>query len=66
MTNPLMATFTDDTQAVAAVTDLLNAGFLNVEHERDGADSLVIVDPGNRATDVRRIFVAHGGKELTD
>jgi hypothetical protein len=61
-----MATFNDDSQAVAAVNELLNAGFLNVEHERDGADSLVIVDPGSRAGDARRIFVAHGGKELTD
>jgi hypothetical protein len=64
VTDPLMATFTDDAQAVAAATDLLNAGFLNVEHEQSGADSLVVVDPGDRAGDVRRIFVAHGGVEL--
>ncbi|HEY2593416.1 MAG TPA: hypothetical protein VGK33_05925 [Chloroflexota bacterium] len=64
MRDPMMATFNNDAQAVAAATDLLNAGFLNVEHERSGGASLVVVDPGERAADVRRIFAAHGGVEL--
>jgi hypothetical protein len=64
MTDPIMATFNNNAQAVAAVTDLLNAGFLNVEHEQNGAAALVVVDPGDRADDVYSIFAAHGGVEM--
>ena len=64
MRDPMMATFTSTAQAVAAVTDLLNAGFLHVSHEQDGASALVVVDPGERVADVHRIFAAHGGTEL--
>ena len=60
----MMATFNSNAQAVAAVTDLLNAGFLNVEHERNGSAALVVVDPGERVADVHRIFTTHGGEEL--
>jgi hypothetical protein len=60
----MMATFNNNAQAKAAVTDLLNAGFLNVEHEQNGAASLVVVDPGERVADVHQIFAAHGGVEL--
>lgn len=64
MRDPMMATFDSIAQAVAAVTDLLNAGFLNVEHEQNGSAALVVVDPGERVADVQRIFAAHGGVEL--
>ncbi len=60
----MMASFNSNVQAVAAVTDLLNAGFLNVEHEQSGASALVVVDPGERVADVHKIFAAHGGVEL--
>jgi hypothetical protein len=56
----LMATFANREYALSAVRDLLDAGFLNVSQEQDGASSLVIVDADRRAAEARAILERHG------
>jgi hypothetical protein len=64
MNTVVLATFSQPRAASAAVTELLDAGFLNVAHEQDGASLLVTVDAGDRAEEARAIVARFGGVEI--
>jgi hypothetical protein len=46
------------------VTDLLDAGFINLEQEQDGDEMLVTVDAGDRVAEARAIVARYGGVEI--
>jgi len=62
----LMFAFRDRGEAVAALEELLDAGFLNVAEEIDGGETVLIVDTGGKPEDARRVAVRHHGIELSD
>jgi hypothetical protein len=64
MNTILLATFSQPGAGKAAVTDLLDAGFSNLEHEQDGDDTLVTVEAGDRAPEARAIVARYGGVEI--
>jgi hypothetical protein len=64
MNTIVLGTFSRPAGGKAAVTDLLDAGFINVEQEQDADDLLVTVDAGDRAAEARAIFARYGGVEI--
>jgi hypothetical protein len=60
----VLATFGRPQDAAAAVEKLLDAGFVNVEQEVDGALTMVIVDGGDRQDHAREILLEYGGVEV--
>jgi hypothetical protein len=64
MNTIVLATFSQPGAGRAAVEDLLDAGFINVEQEQDGEDVLVTVDAGPRAAEARAIVARYGGVEI--
>ena len=60
MTRTLLATFTSRVLALNAVSDFLDAGFINVAQEQDGQSTLVIVDAGDRPAEARTILERYG------
>jgi hypothetical protein len=64
MNTIVLATFSQPGAGKAAVTDVLDAGFIDVEQEEDGDDMLVTVDAGDRAAEARAIVARRGGVEI--
>jgi hypothetical protein len=64
VSDAILATFADRQSALAAVTDLLDEAFINVQQEQDGRVTLVIVDAGQRVAMARAIITRHGGTEI--
>ena len=60
----VLATFGRPQDAAVAVEKLLDAAFINVEHEVDGDRTTVIVDAGDRQDLAREILVEQGGVEF--
>jgi hypothetical protein len=60
----ILATFANRQRALAAVTELLDEAFINVQQEQDGQVTLVIVDADQRPDRARAIIARHGGAEL--
>jgi hypothetical protein len=58
------ATFARRQDAKAALEDLLDAGFLNVEQEMEGERTDVLVDPAGREAEALAILTAHGGTRV--
>jgi hypothetical protein len=60
----LLAAFGRTEDAAAALGELLDAGFINVEQEVDGGRTVLVLDVGNQQKRAREILVAHGGVEF--
>jgi hypothetical protein len=60
----LLAAFGRADDATAALDELLDAGFLNVEQEAEGGRTVLVLDAGDRPDQARRILAAHGGIEF--
>lgn len=60
----LLAAFGGTEDAAAALDELLDAGFINVEREVEGGRTVLVVDAGPRENQARQILVAHGGLEF--
>jgi len=60
----LFAGFGRTEDAAAALTELLDAGFINVEREVDGGRTVLVLDAGDQQNRAREILAAHGGLEF--
>ena len=60
----LFAGFGRTEDAAAALTELLDAGFINVEREVDGGRTVLVLDAGDQQNRAREILAAHGGHEF--
>jgi hypothetical protein len=59
-----LAAFGRTEDAAAALDELLNAGFINVEQEVEGERTVLVVDAGPRENQARQMLAAHGGVEF--
>ena len=50
--------------AAAALGELLDAGFINVEQEVEGGRTVLVLDAGDQQKRAREILTAHGGLEF--
>jgi hypothetical protein len=50
--------------AAAALGELLDAGFINVEREVEGGRTVLVIDVGNQEKRAREILNAYGGVEF--
>jgi hypothetical protein len=64
MNTIVLATVSQPGAGKAAVEDLLDAGFINLEQEQDDEDMLVTVDAGARAAEAGAIVARYGGVEI--
>ncbi len=62
--NIVLAQFDHPEQAAAALDDLMEAGFLNVEQEVEGKETEVVVDPDAHEREAHQIVQEHGGVEI--
>ena len=60
----LLAAFGRTEDAAAALGELLDAGFINVEQEIEGPRTVLVLDAGTRQKQAREILAAHGGLEF--
>ncbi len=63
-TGLVMATFNRRDVARRALEDLLDAGFLNVEHDVADGVTEVLVDPEGREAEATAILSRHGGTRV--
>jgi hypothetical protein len=64
MSTIVLATFSQPRAGRAAVEDLLDAGFSNLEQEQDGDALLVTVEADDRVAEARAIVARYGGVEI--
>jgi hypothetical protein len=62
--NIVLAQFDQPEQAAAALGDLMEAGFLNVEQEVEGKETELVVDPDAHEREAHTIVQEHGGLEI--
>ena len=60
----LLAAFGSGDDAAAALSELLDAGFINVEREVEGGRTVLVIDVGHQEKRAREILNAHGGVEF--
>lgn len=60
----LLAAFGLAEDAAAALGELLDAGFINVEQEVEGGRTVLVLDAGDQQKRAREILAAHGGLEF--
>jgi len=59
-----LAAFGRTEDAAAALGELLDAGFINVEQEVEGGRTVLVLDAGDQQKRAREILTAHGGLEF--
>jgi hypothetical protein len=60
----LLVAFGRSDDAAAALDELLDAGFINVEQEAEGGRTVLVLDAGDRTDRARKILAAHAGLEF--
>ena len=60
----ILAAFGSAEDAAAALGELLDAGFINVEQEVEGGRTVLVLDAGDQQKRAREILAAHGGLEF--
>ena len=60
----VLAQFDRPEEAAAALDELMRAGFLNIEQEVEGERTELIIDPGERRSEVEEILALHEGVQI--